>query len=167
MKCKSLLGITLIASITLFSGSAFAQGKMWNNNTGGRPTWGNCGNPMQGMCGMHGMCGGNTMGMRFNSLPLPMLMSLNLTSDQINKITELKMQHFTKTAGLRTGMQKKQLELQNLMDQDSPDMTLIQQKTIELNKLKTDLQLSAMQLNTSISNILTKEQKEELKKIQQ
>lgn len=165
MKTKSLFGLALVAGITLFAGTAFAQGKMWNN-TSGRPMWGNCGSPMQGMCGygtsMRGICGGMPMQ---GSVPMPMLMGLNLTSDQINQIAQLRMQHFTKTAGLRTDMQKKQSELQQLMSQDSPDMELIQQKTIELNKLRTDLQLSAMQLNTSINKILTKQ--EELKKKQQ
>jgi Spy/CpxP family protein refolding chaperone len=130
-KLSYLLSFVLVFA---FSGGLFAQG-MGNGN---------------------GM--GNGMGKSGQAPGMKMAEKLNLTTDQMTKMKDLRNQFSEETLTLRTGINSKKMEIQTLMN--NPEKN--QSKILSLQKEKSALQLQlkekALQLRINARKILTKEQ---------
>lgn len=84
---------------------------------------------------------------------------LNLSSDQQTQINKLVTEHIQKVQKLKTELQLKNLELNQLMSLDDPNYTTIENKVKEISKIKEQLQLERVRHMTSIQKILTPEQR--------
>jgi len=152
-KTKSLIGISIVLSLALIGGTGLAKEKKPENNSIDTNML------MQEMMYKRDKKTTKT----FDRLSMTVLMDLNLTPEQFKKLNQIKMEHYNKVYPLKLNIKKKQAELDAVMEQLSPDMKVIEQKVIELNKLKTDLQLAVIEFRLSTDKILTKEQQEQLK----
>ena len=86
-----------------------------------------------------------------------------LTAEQENQITDLKMKLIKETEPIKTELKIKQMELQTLWKEDNPDAKKILAKTKEISALKTSLQEKMINHKLAILKILTPEQKKMMK----
>ncbi|HJZ39315.1 MAG TPA: periplasmic heavy metal sensor [Bacteroidales bacterium] len=84
---------------------------------------------------------------------------LNLTADQDEKITALRIVHQKEMMNLRNDKAIKQAELQKYRSADKPDMTQINKTIDELGKLTVEMQKKSVAHELAVRNLLTDEQK--------
>jgi len=84
---------------------------------------------------------------------------LNLTQEQINKLSEIQTKFQSENATLLNSLKQKNLELQNLTTVQPPDQTAINVKIDEINKIRAELQKKVLAHMEDFRNILTEQQK--------
>ncbi|TET22047.1 MAG: periplasmic heavy metal sensor [Candidatus Stahlbacteria bacterium] len=115
--------------------------------------------------GQHGGPG-HFGGLRLRLLLTPQAAEeLNLTADQQEKLKELCYSHQEKVLEIKQKIEREQLELKKLMDADEPNESKIKAKVREIGSLRTDLQLTQVDLYFAARNILTDEQIEKIKSL--
>lgn len=88
---------------------------------------------------------------------------LELTDDQIGDLEGLRYSHEEKVLSIKQEMEREQLALSHLMDDDELDRRAIETRIKNLASLKTDLQLEHIEVVFSIAEILTDEQMQMLR----
>lgn len=83
----------------------------------------------------------------------------NLSQEQIIKINEIQMKFQTENLDLLNGLQRKNLELQNLLMVQPVDQAATNYKIEEINKLQAELQKKMLAQSEKMRNVLTDEQK--------
>jgi len=115
--------------------------------------------------GQHGGPG-HFGGLRLRLLLTPQAAEeLNLTEDQQDKLKELCYSHQEKVLEIKQKIEREQLELKKLMDVDEPNESKIKAKVREIGSLRTDIQLTQVDLYFAARNILTDEQIEKIKSL--
>jgi len=115
--------------------------------------------------GQHGGPG-HFGGLRLRLLLTPQAAEeLNLTEDQQDKLKELCYSHQEKVLEIKQKIEREQLELKKLMDADEPNESKIKAKVREIGSLRTDIQLTQVDLYFAARNILTDEQIEKIKSL--
>jgi Spy/CpxP family protein refolding chaperone len=90
---------------------------------------------------------------------------LKLSDDQINKLDDLLMKHKKEMIDIRANIQKKQIDLEQLLDKENGDENIIMQKANELITLRGELQKMYIKMILDMRKILTPEQNKKLKEI--
>ena len=85
---------------------------------------------------------------------------LNLTQDQITKINGINMKFQNENIAQLNELQKKNIELQNLLTNKNLDRNSINAKLDEVNKTRTELQKKVLTRTEDINKVLTEQQKE-------
>lgn len=83
---------------------------------------------------------------------------LNLTDEQIKKITDIRTQYFDKMLTLRNDLAKLNFELRNLYLQNNPDQKLIDDKISKIKELKDKMLSLKQEEFEKIKGVLTAEQ---------
>ena len=84
---------------------------------------------------------------------------LNLSQEQINKINDIQLKFQNENLDLISDLQKKNIELQNLLMVQPVDRNASNYKIEEINKLQAELQKKVLSQNEKLRNVLTDEQK--------
>ena len=84
---------------------------------------------------------------------------LNLTQEQISKLSEIQTKFQSENATLLNSLKQKNLELQNFTIVQPPDQTAINVKIDEINKIRAELQKKVLAHMEDFRNILTEQQK--------
>ena len=121
----------------------------------------------QGMGGMHGMqcmcpmCGMMGMG---GTLPGQMFIMraqmLGLTDDQINKIQGIQTDFRRQQIKTGSDIQLAQIDLQQEMMKDSPDMAKVEPTIKRINGLQAELQIAGVKASLASKNVLTPQQRQ-------
>jgi len=85
--------------------------------------------------------------------------ALTLTQEQITKVNEIQMKFQNENLDLLNDLQRKNLELQNLLMVEPVDQSATNYKIEEINKMQADLQKKMLAQNEKMRNVLTDEQK--------
>jgi Spy/CpxP family protein refolding chaperone len=106
--------------------------------------------------GGFGMGPGGPMGAWWNSDEVRQ--KLGLTEDQVKKLQESFRDHRGKLVDLRADLEKREMELQDLMEADAPDLAKIQLLTDQLIAARGRLQKEFMSMLLKVRTVVTKEQ---------
>lgn len=109
--------------------------------------------------GRGGMMGGMHIRMLLSSQGVE---ELGLTEDQQDKIKDLEQTHQEQTLEMKQKIEREQLALSQLMDEDDPSQSKIKSKIREISTLRTDLQLAQVDFFFNVRGVLTDEQIEQL-----
>lgn len=97
----------------------------------------------------------------------PVLNKLDLSPAQVQRIREQRVVYRTEQKQLSSQIQQKQQELQNLLQADRPDKERIAATTAELNVLQGKLNEKRVNAALKVRQELTKEQRQELQRLQE
>ncbi len=89
------------------------------------------------------------------------MMNLDLSDEQIAEIRQLMLDFQKETLELRNQIQMKQLEMRELMMEDSIDMDQVKVKLEEIAQLQVEVRMQAIERQTKVQELLTPEQLED------
>lgn len=89
---------------------------------------------------------------------------LDLTSDQLDKLDQLRMNHLREVMPLETDLEIKEMELEALWRADQLDSKKIVAKVKEIAGVRTQIELSRVDQRLGTYNLLTPEQREKARK---
>lgn len=92
---------------------------------------------------------------------------LNLTAEQRQKIAAYKAEHRKKIAEIDAALHVKRVELENEMAKPEPDQAKVAALTGEIGQLKASRDLQRLKARKALDEILTPEQRDELRRMQQ
>lgn len=174
---KSAIIMTVFAIIAL-AGLAFADMDDPGTGPGMMGNYGMCGNMMgpgmMGNCGMSGnMMGPGMMGgcgmrgymMGPGHIMMDHLMDLNLDEQQRTSINEIKSKMMKDTIRKSADMRINQIELNDLLEQDTVDMKAVEAKMKQLESMRTEMRLSHLKAMEEIKAKLTPEQRKEFREM--
>jgi Spy/CpxP family protein refolding chaperone len=92
---------------------------------------------------------------------------LQLSDAQITKLNQIFYDHRLKLIDYRAGMEKQDLELQNLLDQDQPDEKQVSTQVDQVLTARGKLEREFTMMNLDLRLVLSVEQWRQLKSIQQ
>ncbi len=122
--------------------------------------------PHAGAQGHHGAPGGGIMGGMLGKLLNPQAIEeLELTDDQVNKLEDLQSAHEKEMLDAKQNIERARLNLKELMKDDDPSESKIKAKIREIGSLRTDMQLTQVDVFFAVRNILTDEQAEKLQSL--
>jgi Spy/CpxP family protein refolding chaperone len=87
---------------------------------------------------------------------------LGLTSDQQTKIKKIQDDHQEKVLDTKQKIERLDLELKKLFEEDTPQQSKIEAKVREIGTLRTALQIERVNFYFEVRNLLTDEQIEKL-----
>lgn len=88
---------------------------------------------------------------------------IGLTEEQESKLKDLRDAHQDQVLEIKQKIERAELELARLTEDDNPSESKITAKIREISSLRTDLQLAGVELYFAARKILTDEQIEKLK----
>ncbi|MEW5801152.1 MAG: Spy/CpxP family protein refolding chaperone [bacterium] len=147
----SLLTIFVFMLVSFLAPSADAHG---------RGRGGACG--MGGMACMGGPDGPEGTGPHGEGPGLNYGKYLDLSTEQRQKMHDVKFGFMKKTLDLRSELGKKSLERKALLESEAVDWKKVDQTTDEIARIKANLEKENMRQKTEMKKILTKEQLEKL-----
>lgn len=90
---------------------------------------------------------------------------LDLTKEQTGRIRSMHTELRKEQIRLTSQIQIAQIDLQELLAQDTVDMPKVEQQVREISRLQGDLQLARIRAMNSVRNVLTPEQREKLQSL--
>ncbi len=88
------------------------------------------------------------------------MMNIDLSEEQIAEIRQMMLDFQKESLELRNQIQMKQLEMRELMLEDSIDMDQVRAKLEEISQLQVEVRVKAIERQTKIQDLLTPEQLE-------
>jgi Spy/CpxP family protein refolding chaperone len=113
---------------------------------------------------MGGMMGGMCKGM--SMMPWMMMKvakKIGLTEDQMMKMRDVMMNMKREKIKLRSEAELAKLDLKSMMMQDKPDMAAIEQKVMDMSKLKAQMHMAWIKAMMEMKGSLTDEQRKRIK----
>jgi len=154
---KKIVLLTLIVAVTLVFSSiaSFAAAPARGNFTGKSASANYFGGQGQGKGPS-----GQGYDRSFQGDEFRGMMNIDLSEEQIAEIRQMMLDFQKESFELRNQIQMKQLEMRELMLEDSIDMDQVRAKLEEISQLQVEVRVKAIERQTKIQDLLTPEQLE-------
>jgi len=155
---KKIVLLTLIISVTLVFSSiaSFAVAPARGNFTGKSTCTNYSGGQGQGKSPSGQAYDRSLRGEEFRGM-----VNIDFTEEQIAEIRQMMLDFQKESLELRNQIQMKQLEMKELLLEDSIDMDQVRTKLEEISKLQIEVRVKAIERQTKIQGLLTPEQLED------
>ena len=147
--------LILVISLAIFSITTFADEHPKGNFTGKSGIQNKPYGQNQGALNNAYNEPGNKSGVSFRGM-----MNLDLSDEQISEIRKMMLDFQKETLQLRNQIQMKQLEMRELMMEESFDMDQVRGKLEEIAQIQVELRMKAIERQTKVKELLTPEQLE-------
>jgi len=156
---KRIVLLTLIVAVTLVFSSvaSFAAAPARGNFTGKSASANYFGGQGQGQGKIPS---GQAYDRSFQGDEFRGMMNLNLSEEQIVEIRQMMLEFQKESLELRNQIQMKQLEMRELMLEDSIGMDQVRAKLEEISQLQVEVRVKAIERQTKMQDLLTPEQLE-------